>query len=63
MNEGFGFVYLKSEPGLWTVGHYAPDGRWYAESDHSSPQSAAARVHYLHGGSIPGTIPIGGHHA
>jgi hypothetical protein len=45
------YVYLESEPGLWTVGHYAPGGGWIAESDHVSRESAAARVHYLNGGA------------
>ena len=45
------YVYIHSEPGLWTVGFYRPDGRWEAESDHDSTDSAAARVHYLNGGA------------
>jgi hypothetical protein len=44
------YVYKKTEPQLWTVGFYAPDGKWEAESDHSSPEEAAARVNYLNGG-------------
>jgi hypothetical protein len=44
-------VYLRSEPGLWTVGHYAPDGSWMPESDHDSPDKAATRCHYLNGGN------------
>lgn len=43
------WVYLKSEPQLWTVGFYAPDGEWEAESDHESPDDAAKRVHFLNG--------------
>lgn len=46
-----GYVYIRSEPGLWTVGFYKPDGSWVAESDHSSPQEAAARVAWLNGGA------------
>jgi hypothetical protein len=45
------FVYLKSEPGLWTVGHYGGNSKWVAESDHDSEKEAAARVHYLNGGA------------
>jgi len=45
------WVYIRSEPGLWTVGFYRPDGRWEAESDHGSPDEAAERVHYLNGGA------------
>lgn len=44
------YVYRKSEPSLWTVGFYSPDGQWNAESDHPSPDEAAKRVHYLNGG-------------
>ena len=44
------YVYIKSEPGLWTVGFYDPDGNWQTDSDHSNREEAAARVHYLNGG-------------
>lgn len=37
--------------GLFTVGYYAPDGTWTAESDHGTADEAAARVHYLNGGA------------
>jgi hypothetical protein len=43
------YVYLRSEPGLWTVGFYTPAGKWESESDHSSAEAAAARVHWLNG--------------
>lgn len=46
------FVYVRSEPNLWTVGHYSPDGKWYPESDHGSPDAAAERVHWLNGGGM-----------
>lgn len=55
--RGVTWVYIHSEKrfgGLWTVGHYSPDGEWNPESDHKSPESAAERVHYLNGGE-PGT--------
>lgn len=45
------WVYIQSEPGLWTVGFYDPKGVWQAESDQDSADDAAARVHYLNGGS------------
>lgn len=45
------FVYVKSEPSLWTVGHYTPDGRWIAESDHGSSEEAARRAALLNGGA------------
>jgi hypothetical protein len=46
------YVYIKSEPGLWTVGFYAPNGTWYPESDHESKEAAADRVAYLNGNQI-----------
>jgi hypothetical protein len=47
------YVYLTRND-AWTVGHYDPKGRWIAESDCPSPDLAAARVHYLNGGSASG---------
>jgi len=44
------YVYIKSEPGLYTVGFYKPDGGWEPESDHVNEDKAAERVHYLNGG-------------
>jgi len=44
------YVYLRSEPMLWTVGYYAPDGEWVPESDHDNPGDAARRVAWLNGG-------------
>ncbi len=44
------YVYIKSEPELWTVGFYEPDGRWNPESDYSKSEAAAARVNFLNGG-------------
>ena len=44
------YVYIQSEPGLWTVGFYKPDGAWYAEADCKSEAEAADRVHWLNGG-------------
>lgn len=44
------WVYVRSEPRLWTVGFYRPDGVWESESDHDSKDAAAERVHYLNGG-------------
>lgn len=44
------YVYLRSEPGLWTVGHYSPSGHFVPESDHDTPSQAAHRVHWLNGG-------------
>lgn len=44
------YVYIKSEPGLFTVGHYDPLGAWHTESDHDSREQAAERIHWLNGG-------------
>jgi hypothetical protein len=44
------WVYIKSEPQLWTVGFYKPDGTWFSDSDHDTKEGAAARVNYLNGG-------------
>ena len=44
------WVYIKTEPHLWTVGFYDPKGKWEPESDHSTAKDAAQRVHWLNGG-------------
>ena len=44
------WVYWQSEPSLWTVGYYTPDGTRELESDHGKAEDAAQRVHYLNGG-------------
>lgn len=46
------YVYIRSEPGLWTVGFYEPNGRWHSESDHSDREEAAKRVRWLNGGDL-----------
>lgn len=46
------WVYINSEPGLYTVGFYDPKGQWHAESDWSKTDDAAQRVNYLNGGHI-----------
>ena len=43
------YVYIESEPGLWTVGFYSPDGEWHPESDHEVREDAAKRVSWLNG--------------
>lgn len=43
------WVYIRSEPSLWTVGFYQPDGEWVSESDHDSPDDAAERCAWLNG--------------
>ena len=43
------YVYIRSEPRLWTVGFYSPDGTWHPDSDHETPEKAAERVRSLNG--------------
>lgn len=45
------WVYIKTEPQLWTVGFYDPDGTFRTDSDHDNKEDAAARVAYLNGGA------------
>jgi len=45
------WVYIRSEPGLWTVGFYNPNGKWQTDGDFDTREDAAERVHYLNGGS------------
>lgn len=42
---------LRVTAGCYTVGFYAPDGGWHAESDHDTRADAAERVRYLNGGA------------
>lgn len=50
------YVYIKSEPNLWTVGFYDPQGEWHLESDWDNGYSAASRVIELNGGKEQGEI-------
>ncbi len=45
------YVYIQTEPGLWTVGFYDPEGVFHPENDYSYSSEAAERVHYLNGGN------------
>ena len=47
--ENTKWVYIQSEPGLYTLGFYALNGGWHADSDHGKREEAAERVHYLNG--------------
>jgi hypothetical protein len=44
------WVYIRSEPGLYTVGFYDPNGEWHPDSDWGKKSEAADRCHYLNGG-------------
>jgi hypothetical protein len=48
------YVYIQSEPGLWTVGFYDPQGEWQAESDWGAAEEAASRASWLNGAAAPG---------
>ena len=43
------YVYKQTEPGLFTVGFYQPDGVWVPESDHGNIIDASKRVAFLNG--------------
>lgn len=45
------WVYIRSEPNLWTVGFYDPEGHWHPDCDFESPGEAVARVRWLNGGA------------
>jgi len=55
------YVYIRSEPGVYTVGFFAPDGKWEPESDHNTSDEAALRVRSLNGdgdrsSELPGRV-------
>lgn len=43
------YVYKQTEPGVWTVGYYTPQGEWISESDYPTPKEAANRTAWLNG--------------
>jgi hypothetical protein len=44
------YVYIQTEPGLWTVGFYQPGtNRFIPESDWTDREAAARRVAWLNG--------------
>ena len=47
------YVYIRSEPGLWTVGFYDPTGKFQTDSDHNDKNEAANRVSFLNGNPNP----------
>ena len=46
------YVYIQSEPNLWTVGFYDPKGNWNPDSDWGNRKDAAERVAYLNGSKV-----------
>lgn len=47
------YRYIRTEPGLFTVGTGTPGTDWQPESDHGSAAEAARRVAQLNGGGDP----------
>jgi hypothetical protein len=45
MQKSYG--YIPSEPGLWTVGFYTPDGVFIPESDHGTAREAETQARWL----------------
>lgn len=45
------YVYIQTEPQLYTVGFYSPDGHFHSDSDHNDREKAAERVSFLNGNS------------
>lgn len=45
------WVYIQTEPNLWTVGFYDPTGYFNTDSDYNNAEDAAKRCHYLNGGN------------
>jgi hypothetical protein len=56
------YVYIEQygndSPPLYTVGFYAPDGKFHPESDFASADDAAWRVHFLNGGSADRDVGV-----
>jgi hypothetical protein len=44
------YIYIQTEPRLWTVGFYNPAGDFVSESDHGTSEGAADRTAWLNGG-------------
>lgn len=43
------YVYIQTEPKLWTVGFYRPDGKFETDSDYPDQERAAMRAAWLNG--------------
>ena len=43
------WVYIRTEPGLYTVGFFDPDKKFHTDSDHCDREDAANRVAFLNG--------------
>lgn len=47
------WVYIRTEPTLWTVGFFDPEGIFTTDSDWETKEEARAQVSYLNGGTAP----------
>lgn len=43
------WIYIQTEPRLYTVGFYDPDGKFKSDSDHNDREKAAKRCSFLNG--------------
>lgn len=53
------FTYVQSEPALWTVGFFRPDGKWLPSKDFDKEEDAIAYMRFLNGApdsSTPGPV-------
>jgi len=50
------YVYIRSEPQLYTVGFYKPNGEWEPDSDHATVEAARSQVILLNGGTNCGHV-------
>ncbi|MCL1994945.1 MAG: hypothetical protein FWG63_01915 [Defluviitaleaceae bacterium] len=46
------WVYIRTEPNLYTVGFYSPTGKWHTDSDWGTKEETAERVRWLNGVSV-----------
>lgn len=51
------WVYIQTEPGLFTVGFFDPENKWHGDSD-GTQKECAERVHYLNGGGDEGKLAV-----
>lgn len=45
------WIYIQTEPGLFTVGREDSNGTWIPDSDWDSKKEAGDHIHYLNGGN------------
>lgn len=57
MSYNITWIYIRSEPQLYTVGFYSPKGLWYSDSDWTTQKEARDRVIELNGG-IKATVEL-----